>query len=518
MLIALTLGLIVLTVAGLILLRIFRPEFGFAWPIAATGVFLALISTLVWQFYLPISLEVVNYSIKGIFNYTIVLSVDSVNYPYGLGVLGLVTAAILISTANAGSVEPLVWVNFLFFALFGLWAVLAGNFLTLVIAWAFVDFSILIASLSAAETPVLSENAVWAFSARVVGSGLVLWAGVLGSSAGLGVALTSIPSNVGLILLVGVLIRLAALLLHLPYTRNAALVTPYDVTVILVSAAVSLVLLSRLNFATGSSALLSLICIFAGIIGIASILRWLRQPGDITNRPFWMLSLAMLSVSAAVFGNPIGSVAWGSAILFIGGIHFFYSNRKKWLTVVLFAAAFALSSLPYSLTATAWDYHLPAAWITLIFLIPLQSLVIAGFIRSIALGAGNSLDTHPNWVKVFYPMGLLILLVASFLLGVVGWQGAGQIGNWIPSLVTVLLSAILTIILLRIPWTVASATAEAAPPPAWAGSLAGLWWTVYRAARRLIELFSSTFEGDGGFLWTILLLVLFVSILGGFLR
>jgi hypothetical protein len=44
-------------------------------------------------------------------------------------------------------------------------------------------------------------------------------------------------------------------------------------------------------------------------------------------------------------------------------------------------------------------------------------------------------------------------------------------------------------------------------------ALVGLLWRVYRAIGRLFTYVANLLEGDGGLLWTLLLLVLFVSLL-----
>jgi hypothetical protein len=132
------------------------------------------------------------------------------------------------------------------------------------------------------------------------------------------------------------------------------------------------------------------------------------------------------------------------------------------------------------------------------------------------LGKGENLDEQPNWVKVFYPMGLLIIVLTGIILGFTGWAGSGQIGAWIPALIVVGITLALSLIMVRIPL---AATLEKSPISnsiPWIDAVKGIWWVLFRSVRRLTELFSATFEGDGGFLWTILLLLLFVSILRGF--
>ena len=163
------------------------------------------------------------------------------------------------------------------------------------------------------------------------------------------------------------------------------------------------------------------------------------------------MGLISLSVSAALMRNPLGSAAWGSTSLFAGGLLFLYSHRNRALTVTLLIAAYILSSLPFSLTATGWSEDVSKIWMTLIFLIPLQSLLTAGFIRSIALEGKLNLEDQPRWVNVFYPMGLVSLALSGLVLGITGWEGAGQMGGWIPAMIAAVLTIIITVVLIRIP-------------------------------------------------------------------
>jgi hypothetical protein len=516
MLIAVTLSLILLTMISLILLRIFRPDFSYSWSLAASGTFLAWISIFFWQITMPTKLTLFSYSFKSVIDYSLNLTADGINFPYAIGLICLVLAMILVNTLKAGSVNPMGWVNILLFAFLGLLAVLAENPLTLVVAWALIDITGLIGSLNAAQVPLISENAVWSYSVRVIGLGMVLWAGILSSNKGLPTDFSSIPQDLGFILLIGVLVRIGALLINLPYTKNSEIRYSYDITIILVALVADLVLLSRINYTGYNHLLITLSVIFIGIIGLGSFINWLRRPEDDSSRLFWITGLSTLAIAASLEGNPIGSVAWGSSTLFAGGALFFYSTRKKWLTIALLIITFVISSLPFSLTATGWKNGLQQTWISLIVLLPFQSLIIASYIRSIALGKGEYLDNQPNWVKVFYPMGLLILVLTSIFLGLTGWAGAGQIGAWIPAIIVVFITVALSLVMVRIPLMATLGTSRISNSIPWIETMKDIWWTLFRSVRRLTELFSATFEGDGGFLWTILLLVLLVSLIRGF--
>jgi hypothetical protein len=139
---------------------------------------------------------------------------------------------------------------------------------------------------------------------------------------------------------------------------------------------------------------------------------------------------------------------------------------------------------------------------------------MAGFLRHALHPGETSLESQEKWVKVIYPIGLLILLAVSLLLGIWGWPGARMIGlGWL-SIVGILLAVGFTIlavrILVRIP----------------IGNPAGHWSQIFRLERfysflnglynlfrRIADVITGSLEGDGGLLWSFLLLVLILSIL-----
>ncbi len=518
MFIAITLFLLLVTAISLFVLRLSRPDFGYAWPVAAIGSLLAWISTFLWQTQLPIRLVVINYSFKDVFNYSLFLVADGFNFPYAIGLTSLALAVILTSAVQATTINPTGWAKVLFLSILGLLAVLAENPLTLVIAWSLIDIAGLISSLRAVEEPRLSESAVFSYSARVMGMGFLLWAGILSSSNGQTFNFSTVPPNVSIFLLLGVILRTSSMLIRLPYSKDPALRRGYDTTFYLVSTAANLIFLTHLPVEIDNPLVSTLMILVIAFIGLLATFSWLRSPDELTGQPYWITGLASLAIVASLRGDPVGSAAWGSSILFIGGLLFLYSARKKWLTIIILVATFSLSALPFSLTATGWNSSSSFSWLPLIILLPLQGLLISGYVRSTTLDGKASLDDQPNWVKVFYPLGLILLVLTSLLLGIMGWVGAGQIGAWIPGLIAGVISVSLSFIMVRIPLLGPLDSRFIHRPTAVVVSVSSVFWGIFRSISRLLELFSITFEGDGGFLWTILLLVVFISILRGLIR
>ena len=238
---------------------------------------------------------------------------------------------------------------------------------------------------------------------------------------------------------------------------------------------------------------------------------WLRAPDELTGRPYWIISLAAFSVISALSGNPLGTVAWGCALVIVGGGLFLASVHNLWLNRTLLIGAYSLSSLPFSLTASVWlgnlGFFIP-------FVIISQSLLIAGYIRhSLRPGGRDSLDSQENWANRIYPAGILLLITLQLLLGIFGWSGPREVGSWIP----VILASILTIGIvwatprfrvlnpIRAHWI--------NPAPAEISRIYSGLWTVYRTIERISQAITMTLEGEGGIMWTLLFLILFISLL-----
>jgi len=113
-----------------------------------------------------------------------------------------------------------------------------------------------------------------------------------------------------------------------------------------------------------------------------------------------------------------------------------------------------------------------------------------------------------------YPVGIGLLLFVQFLLGIWGWDGAFQIGNWVAGIAAVILAAGLL-------WAVPRFPALNPVPAQWQrltsrSRLDQLYLTLSSPVRwlgGLSETISNVLEGDGGILWTLLFLILFIALI-----
>ena len=167
--------------------------------------------------------------------------------------------------------------------------------------------------------------------------------------------------------------------------------------------------------------------------------------------------------------------------------------------------------MPFSLTASAWlgnlGFFIP-------FVIVAQALLMAGYIRHALRSAGRtSLDSQPGWANKVYPIGIILLIAFQLLLGLMGWDGARQIGAWLQAVLVSLLTFGLVwatprfrvLNPIRAHWVSSPATTMSTV-------YSGLW-VIYRALGRISQVITVTLEGESGIMWTLLFLVLFISLL-----
>ena len=520
-----TIALLAFTAAAVLVMRVARPGFGYSWLAAAIGALLAWISTFIWQISLPQTLTLLHWLPPSIFTYSPTLLADRINFPYALSLTSLALAIIWTSAARSTTTGPLAWSSTLALTALGLIAVLAGNVLTLLLALAAVDVLELVNTLRVADDPASSNAEVIVFSVRMLGLGLLVWGAVVAYAAGSVLNFESMPPQGSLYLMLGVGVRMAAFLYRQPNTPHPGLRRGYGTAVRLISAGASLSLLARIPGGSIPPGTTTWLLFFAALVGLVSGVSWLRAPDSLEGRRFFLAGMGALAFAAALRGNGVGSAAWGSALVFCGGLSSLYTVHQRRLTIVLLAAGFMLTALPFSLTASGWLGAVPGSWAFWVLLVPVQALMLAGYVSGLARSGEESLENQPNWAWSIYPAGLVVLLSSGLSLGFFGWGGARQIGVIPAALVATLLGTAVGWFFWRIP-----GLRRVVRPAVRSGErLASRSASVFRAGSTVIgglyrtlgtvsSVVARTLEGDGGLLWTMVVLVLFLSLFQTFLR
>jgi hypothetical protein len=515
MLIILTVFFLFLVALTLVVVYWVRPEFRYTWLIAAGGALVGWVSVLIWQFRLPLIFQLPRWEPASLFLESLSFTADTLTWPFAISIATLILAVILTAAARANFPAPIPWAAVLVLGGLGFLAVLADNPLSLLMVWSAIDLTEVVTQLRSVDGPEPSERVVIAFATRVAGISVLLWANMVSISAGTPMNFQDAPPQAGLYLLLAAGLRLGVLPLHLPYASESAIRRGFGSTLRLISAASSLILLARIPTASVISIYTPYLLSLAALAAIYSGWMWLRAPDELTARPFWLIGLASLAMASALRGNPVGAVAWGCALLLSGGALFLSSAHSIWLSRALWIGMWGISALPLSITATGWESDTPSFWPVWPFLLFAQALLLAGYWRhAMRPTLRINFETLDRAAQYLYPLGIGILLTTMVVLGMWGWDGALQIGAWLPSLIGALLGGLVIWLAPRLR-VLTPIRAHWVRPTTTSGTdwFYRSLWGLYRLIGRLSNSFSTILEGDGGFMWTLLFMVVLISLI-----
>ena len=516
-----TLILLVLVIAILAALRLSRPSSSYAWLAAALGGLLAWISVFFWQLDMPHRFSPSLWAPGSLFSASPEFLVDSYAWLYALGLVALAGAVVLTSPARASMVvNPSAWVGSLALTILALLAVLADNPLTLVLAWTAIDLTEFFNTLRSSDSPGLSERAVVSFSIRLAGTGFALLASVFNASGGKAFLFENASAQTGIFLLLAAGLRLGVLPLHLAFRSEPTLRRGFGTTLRLTTAATSLILLARLPFSTLDAGYIPFLLGFVVLAGFYGGWKWFTAHDELSGRPYWIIGMSALAVAATLRGSSAGSAAWGVAMLLFGGISFLYSARQVWFTRILAGLGLLMLGLPFTLTASGWEgsFRWPVFFWPLFILAHL--LLVGGYIRHLFQLGELPFSSLPTWAQTAYPSGLGLLVLTAIVSGVWGWPGALQSGVWIVSAISLGAAGLAAVVVWRFrrfidPGIFPGSDTRVSRLGSVQEYLAQGLWTIYRLLGRLFGYAANLLEGDGGLLWTLLLLVLFVTLLLG---
>jgi len=514
MFILITVGILLVSAVGLLLLQYILPDFRYTWLLSAGCALVAWLSLILWQILMPISVQLSVWQPGGVFHQSPLFVADGISWAFAFSIGTICLCVIITAVARDNFPSPVSWIGVLLLTAFGILAVTAENPLTLVLLWAAIDLSELISQIRFVEDPKLSERIVVSFSSRVMGTLVLLWASMVSASNNSVLNFLSPPPSAGLYLVIASGLRLGIFPLHLPYSGESAIRRGYGTGLRMISAGSSLILLARVPLSGIEAPITPYLMLFTSFAALYGGWMWLRSPDELAGRPYWLIGFGSLAVASALLGNPIGATAWSCALILSGGALFLNSAQSIWMERVLFIGVWGVSSLPFSLTAYGWVNELTGFWYAVPLLLLAQAFLLAGYIRqSQRTSARTNFENQPIWARNVYPIGVYIILFAIILLGFYGWSGSLNIGNWIAGIT----ASALTFCLLwltprfRILNPVRAHWVRPANP-SWLDTIYQAVWNLYRQVGKIINTFSQMLEGESGIMWTLLFLALFISI------
>lgn len=517
--ILITILLLFITALSLLLLRLFRPNFRYAWMFAVVGAFFAWLSVFYWQLDMPVMLSLPSWQPAILFTDSPFFLADPTAWAYALSLATLTLGTLLTAIVRPNFPSSATWAGILALGGVGILAVLADNPLTLVLAWTAIDLAELFTLIGAVKGEKLRERVVISFAAHIFGSAFLLWANFASAAAGSSLNFIAAPHQAGIYMIIAAGLRLGVLPMHLPFRTESALRRGFGTMLRLTSAASSLILLARIPYSSLNSPFIPYVLGLVTIAALYGSWMWFRASETLDARPYWLLGMGSLALAATLRANPIGSAAWGLALIFGGGVLFLSSEEYIWLKRLLFFNTALMATLPFTFTASGWENQTHTWGIFTPLLLAAHALLLSGYFRHAGRGGKTPLNTDNQFTRILYPTGISVFVFAQLLLGVFGWQGAAQFGAWFSGIIVTLLTAALIWLRPRIR-VLNPLEAHWLKPNTEPGTnrIYDIFWSFYSFLRNLSQQITNILESDGGILWALLFLIVFASLMAGGIR
>lgn len=506
-------------------------NFAIAFLVASISAFAAWLVTLFSRIYLPSTLLLIPWKPETLYPYAPSLLLDYQSWPFALAIISICIAGIFTDSARSSTESnPRSWAGILSISALGMIALLSGNPFTLMMTWTLLDIVEFIHFITSNKNRDFDVGSIIVLSFHISSLIMLGWAIMVGwHEIGKPFDITNIPANASVYFLLSAGLRLGILPLSLFDQSKPQFSRGIDTIVRLVPVASSLSLIGRLS----NTILLAhpiLMALFQAIIALTALfaaITWIKEKDEVKSQLRWITAFSAFSLFSAVNGNQISSRVWGIALLLSGGLFFLYQPKIWRLRFLLLFGVLGIIALPYTPAAAGWEgiigdhFNL---W-SLIIMIA-HVILVLGYMRNFQ----NSLATSDNletWAKIIFPLGLIILIQSSLVIGVIGWPGSFSLGVWWFSAINVFLTASIFFVFRRykIDDIVKKLTGSNRSIQTLINILKvmsnvslikwirGLFVTVSQLLSSLLISINNILEGEGGVMWALLILLLLITLI-----
>jgi hypothetical protein len=523
----LAIGSLLVGSIGIVLLRLSRRPLSAMWFAAFGGVGLAWLCVVAARMLIPHQIGLVNWLADGRLPDALILSLDPISWPYAAALASLGLGVILTSVSRLQGVNWQAWFGVLTLEVVGLLAILAGNPVTLLVAWTAMDLGEMTIWQIQMRDSAIRRRVIALFGGRVFGSMVMIAAIVLARFQGDELVFYSISPILAPVLIVTVGLRLGVVPLLAPFLAENALRQGVGTMLRIVPAASAFVLLTRVAEVGIQQLWIPVLTGLTLIAAFYSALGWVNAPDALAGRPFWVMLTASMAVMAAVYNRPVACLAWGMASVFSAGLIFLSSIRHIYLLPIAVLAVLGISMLPYSpvwsgvtIYGAMWQ-SLPA-WAALgasLVLLVVQACLLLGFMRH-SIRQRSEIAASDRWIWLVYPLGLSLLVLGQYAIGWVTQPDPNALSlvEWIASFSVISLAVLLVWLQNQNPgWFSERSLGARWGSSIWIRFLTFHWaynalGRISRLVERLLQLINSTLEGAGGLLWALLWLAMLFSL------
>jgi formate hydrogenlyase subunit 3/multisubunit Na+/H+ antiporter MnhD subunit len=357
------------------------------------------------------------------------LVVDPLSWLFGMGILTVTLATLLTGVARPGGRRLLVRGAMLLLTFAGLAAVFSDNLLTIITAWAGLDFVYFIILVFLGQSEGVELQAVLNLAFNATGTLLAVGAALLISRENPALSLreAALTSGSTLLITLAAVFRLGLFPLHLALPAEANIRQGLGTVLRLIPAAVALEVMARLasfGFAHTAQTWLTVFALGAALVGAAQL--WTIEDPRL-GITYFVIAESGIVLLAGLWAGVLALTAQCLALMLGGALIFLacgHDPGRPWLSVLPVIGGLAVMGAPLTagwggmaslLQALVGGGH----WLVLAGLLAAQAILAAGLFHTV-FWPGELVEDTPGALTIY--MGGLALAVAGLLL--VGWLGA----------------------------------------------------------------------------------------------
>lgn len=507
------------------------PRLNFSASASILSTSLAFIALLALGWQLPANATLSAWGPTSLFNVGLIIEVDALAWLFGLGVVGVALVALLTGLTRPGGRRIFIRLSILLLTAASLVALFAGNLLTRIVAWAFLDLVYFLALVLLARGEGLEPQAVLNLSFNSVGTLLAVAAALLISRTSPSLLLrdAALTTQSTLVITLAAVFRLGLFPLHLGLPTETNVRQGLGTVMRLFPAAVALEMLGRLGifgFAEPMRPWLTLFAVGAVVVGAVQLWNSTEPRQGLT---YVVIAQSGLALLAGLVGGAVALTAQslallgGAALLFLSSG---FDDQQRWAGLFPLLGGAAMLGLPLTIGfvgAGGLYGGLLATqnWLALVVVVLAQGLLAAGLGR-VALWPtqpteGTAMAQTAYWVGLGLPaIGLVLLgalsnwLAQALALPRIGLFGFTNVASVAPLIIVVAIFGLGLAL-----WRFAEVLRTRAES-AWDGVVAVLrldWlyravWSLFRLISLLVLNLAGVLEGEGALLWTLAAAVL----------
>ncbi|MGQ0603285.1 MAG: hypothetical protein ACT4QE_16505 [Anaerolineales bacterium] len=518
--------LAILLVGTGVLALTWLPRFPLATAVSLATVLCALIATGLLLTTLPARAVLSDWTAVNLLPIELGLRVDGQAWLLAMGLLALMLAALLTGLARPGGPRVAVRVAMLLLTFSGLAALFAENIITLLIAWASLDFLYFLTLILLARGEGVQPQAVLHLTFNSFGTLLMLASAlIIGQNASdFSLQAAATRQSTTLLITLAAVFRLGLFPLHLGLPLDVNVRQGLGVLLRLIPATVALDVVARLaalGFTEPARPWLTLFGVAAIWVGASQL--WNTEDTR-QGLPSVIIAQSSLALLAGLWGGAQAGaavVALALALLLGGGLMYLsqgFDRRGRWWSVLPAIGGAALLGLPFTIGFSGL-YVLYTAWQTSFFVVLLavvgaQALLAVGLLRTMAWPAepleGGALERGAHLAGL---IGLASAAILSGLfveplgagLGLRGLTGLGLELNW-GAVGLIVLTLAIGVGLWRYESFIRARTETAATLAFSILRLDWLYrwvWLTLQGLGRVIETAAGVLEGEGAMLWAL---------------